>query len=188
MTHHYPPGTSRRGRQARCLARGLGWFGLGLGIAQVLMPRCLAQAAGLRVADRLVQACGLREIGSGIALLRSADPAPWLWLRAAGDLADIVTLGAGVRAGNPRVGRTGLAIAATAAVAAADVACAQALSRDKLRRQAGGRHDYRDRSGLPRPPSEMRGAALADFSAPADLRAPAALRPYEESEHGRAQL
>lgn len=179
------PSTSRRGRRARCLARGLGWFGIGLGTAQLLMPDRLARAAGLRVPGCFVRACGLREIGSGLAILRSDDPVPWLWLRAGGDLLDIA--GLGLAAGGRHGGRTGLAIAATAAVAAADFACAQTLSSGKLRRQAGRRRDYRDRSGLPLPPDEMRGAALADFRLPPGMGAPAALRPYEETRNVSTQ-
>jgi hypothetical protein len=38
--------------------------------------------------------------------------------------------------------------------------------------------DYSDRSGFPRPPADMRGAALANFQMPRDLRTPDALASY----------
>ena len=40
-----------------------------------------------------------------------------------------------------------------------------------------GFRDYGDRSGLPRPPEAMRGAAR-DFEVPQDMRVPELLRPY----------
>lgn len=38
-------------------------------------------------------------------------------------------------------------------------------------------HDYSNRSGFPRSPEEMRGAAR-DFEIPRDMRTPDVLRPY----------
>jgi hypothetical protein len=56
------------------------------------------------------------------------------------------------------------------------VACAVGLS--SQRRQAPAPVlDYSDRSGLPRAPEAMRGAAR-DFEVPRDMRIPEQLRPY----------
>lgn len=64
------------------LVRGLGWFSISLGVAEVLAP-------GRR---RLLRLYGMREIAAGIGLLLSRDPAPFLWARAGSDLMDIATL------------------------------------------------------------------------------------------------
>jgi hypothetical protein len=161
-----------RGRTARKLARGLGWFSIGLGLAELLAPRAMARATGLRRQEALMQAYGLREIATGIGLLASRQPRRWMWARVGGDVLDLATLSA---AGQPRRLSTASAIAAVASVAAADLACARAL-------QAEHRHatrhvrDYSTRSGLPRTPDQMRGAALADFKMPDDMRAAPRLR------------
>ena len=89
-------------RSVRRAARGLGWFSLGLGLAEVLMPGAVARATGMHGRETLVRACGLREIATGLGLLLARDPTPWLWARVAGDAVDLATLGAHVGRGNPR--------------------------------------------------------------------------------------
>jgi len=163
-------------RQARTLARGLGWFSIGLGLVELLAARRVAQAVGLPGQAGLVAACGVRELATGIGLLRGARAAPWLWGRVAGDVVDATalatTLGTGMA--GPAPARAVLALGAVAGVAAVDLACARALSGDPLRPAV----DYSRRSGWPLPAAEMRGAALDDFMPPRDMRIPEALRPW----------
>jgi hypothetical protein len=159
-------------RQARTLACGLGWLGLGLGLLQLLEARRLARAVGLPGQAALMAACGARELATGVGLLRGQRPATWLWGRVAGDVMDAVALSAALQ--GERRGRAALALGAVAGVAVLDVACARALSRPALASTV----DYSRRSGWPLPPSEMRGAALEDFTPPRDMRIPEALRPW----------
>ena len=88
----------RAGRWARCAspARALGWFSIGLGLAELAMPRTVARVAGAPNLPRLTRAYGLREIGTGIGILTSKDPSPWLWGRVVGDALDVATVGAGL--------------------------------------------------------------------------------------------
>jgi hypothetical protein len=73
--------------------------------------------------------------------------------------------------------RTALfALGALAGVGLLDVMAARASQRAQQRKQAA-RFDYSDRSGFPKPASQMRGAALKDFEAPRDMRTPEPLRP-----------
>jgi hypothetical protein len=116
----YAPGLS--------LARALGWFSIGLGLAEVLAPRALADLTGVR-RPGLLQAYGLREIGCGIGILSSARPAGWLWGRVAGDALDLGTLGAALaEADGEHRGRAPAATAAVAGVTALDVLCGLQLS------------------------------------------------------------
>src|SRR5256885_2280475 len=85
---------SQGARTARSVARGLGWFSIGLGLAELLLPRVVARAVGMPGRERTVQAYGLREIATGIALLKARDPTPWLLARVGGDALDLATLGA----------------------------------------------------------------------------------------------
>lgn len=161
------------------LARGLGWFSIGLGLAEILMPRPMARGLGMRGRQRLLLLYGLREVATGIGLLAATRRTPWMWGRVAGDALDIATLASAMRPGQ-RVGPA-IGLAAVAAVTVFDVASATALTaRD--RRRARPRVDYSDRSGFPRPASQMRGAARKDFQTPRELAAalPASPQPQEE--------
>ncbi len=138
----------------RSPARVLGWFSIGLGLAELLMPRAVARAAGMPVTSSLVRGYGLREIGVGIGLLTARNPQPWLWARVAGDALDIATVTSGA---STRPLRTLLSVAVLAGVTAIDVQCARAAAPKKLR--GPSRHDYSARSGFPKPAAQMRGAA-----------------------------
>ena len=167
------PQQRHRHRPAGKAARGLGWFGIGLGLVEVLAPRLVARAVGVRGLEPAVRLHGLREIAIGLGLLRSPDPAPWLWARIGGDVLDATTLSYGLHSGPHAVQAAG-ALAAVAGVAALDVGCARALA---LPAQPEAR-DYSGRSGLAQSPEQMRGKAREDFEAPREFIMPTALRPY----------
>ena len=158
------------------LARGLGIFSIALGIAEVAAPRALARWLGMRGQARLIQAYGVREIATGIGILASKDPTPWIWGRVAGDGLDVATLLTGLETENRKRHNVMVALAAVAGVTALDVYCGQALSRSSPTPLPPAR-DYSNRSGFQRAPQEMRGAAR-DFETPRDFRAPEALRPW----------
>jgi len=162
---------------SHALAQGLGWFSIGLGLAELLAPHSLARALGMEARAELIRAYGMREIATGLGILSQEDPTPWVWGRVGGDLLDLATLAAGFAADNPRKGNVGLALAAVAGATVLDVICAQSLRAERERLYLP-RRDYSDRSGMPRPPEAMRGAAARDFEAPKDMRIPEALRPY----------
>ena len=153
-------------QQARAWARGLGWFGIALGSAELLFG---GGRGGLR-------ASGLREIVNGVGLLRSEDPVPWMWARVAGDAVDLAALTGAAWRGRTEGGTVAVlgAAAGVAGVMALDLLVARRLTGTP----ATGLPDYSRRSGLPLPAEEMRGAARADFETPADLRTPVALRPW----------
>src|SRR5260370_20998141 len=114
------------------LANALGWFSIGLGLAEVATPGKVAELIGVRNQDRtraVRGAYGLREIAAGIGILTRPQPAGWVWGRVAGDLLDLSSLGSAL--GSRRTDRTraGAATAAVLGVTALDVHCAQKLSR-----------------------------------------------------------
>jgi len=138
------------------MARALGWFSIGLGVAELVAPRAVAKACGMSGRGTgLLRAYGAREVAAGVGLLKSADPSPWLWARVAGDVLDIATVGYKARRRGEGV-KMGVALAALAGVAAFDV---MAASRMRSERSGGPARDYSDRSGFPRPAAEMRGVA-----------------------------
>jgi hypothetical protein len=166
------PGQSRSKHDE--LARGLGYFSLALGVAELLAPRAVCNAIGLKGLEGVVRAYGAREIATGVAILASHDPAPWIWARVAGDMADIATVATGVQQQNPRRENATLALAALTAVTLVDVACASRLSGEKGNRKTAIA-DYNDRSGFPQGLGAARGAAR-DFQVPDDMRVPNMLR------------
>ena len=108
------------------VARGLGWFSLGLGLAEVLIPARITRTLGTRNRTTLVRtAYGLREIAAGVGLLTTDSPGPWLWGRVAGDMLDLATLGAAQLSSNTNRVNVTLATAAVLGVTAIDVACAR---------------------------------------------------------------
>ena len=185
MHSNIVPRTAIRGRswssQDR-LARNLGFFSIALGMVELLAPRALCNAIGLRGMETVIRAYGARELATGVAILTSHDPEPWIWARVAGDVADIATVAAGLQQDNGRKDNNVLALAAVAAVTAVDVACARGLNAEKGNRQTAV-VNYSNRSGFPQGLEGARGAAR-DFKVPADFRIPEALR-RGTFEHGR---
>ena len=114
------------------LARGLGWFSIGLGLAEVLMPYAVARlCGGTGRHTGVIRLFGLRELAAGVSILGDGKrPAAGVWSRVAGDAMDIAALG--LMAASPRTNKAGVAFAMAnvVAVTALDVHCAQALSRE----------------------------------------------------------
>jgi uncharacterized membrane protein len=129
--------TRARAQNTGPLERGLGWFSIGLGTAQLLMPRGVARLAGIREDhDALIRLCGLRELACGIGILTQPQPGPWIKARVVGDVADLAMLGLALVSPRNSRGRTSAAFAAVAAVTALDVICSRELDRGRGSRGA----------------------------------------------------
>ena len=59
----------RNGDGALALAQGLGWFSIGLGVAELVAPAHLARFLGMEERTELIRAYGAREIATGIGIL-----------------------------------------------------------------------------------------------------------------------
>jgi uncharacterized membrane protein len=118
---------------AEKVARGLGWFSIGLGLAELLAPRAVARLCGGEGRHTgLIRLYGLREIAAGLMIFsQGRKPAAGVWARVAGDAVDLATLGAALV--HPRTNKVGVLFgtANVLAVTALDVMCAQELSREK---------------------------------------------------------
>ncbi|HYC51708.1 MAG TPA: hypothetical protein VEB19_11415 [Gemmatimonadaceae bacterium] len=101
------------------LAQGMGWFSIGLGLAQVLAPHKVADLIGVEDSDRnvgIMRACGMREIASGLGLFSQKNDGAFMWARVAGDAMDLALLSAAMR--SPRNDRSRLVGAAVAVAGA----------------------------------------------------------------------
>lgn len=158
------PGPSARSGADR-LARGLGWFSLGLGAVELLAPHTLGRALGMEGEGKatMLRAFGAREIAAGILSL-SVDAKAGIASRVAGDTLDIAALLSARRQDNPKQRNVDLALAAVITVTVVDILCLRGLQRVHNRPREQWR-DYSDRSGLPRGVEASRG--LARETAPA---------------------
>ena len=122
MEHNY-----REHHDGEQLALGLGWFSVGLGLAELLAPRAVAHAIGMpNASPAVIRGFGAREIGAGLAILNEPDRAAWLWSRVGGDAVDLSYLASGLNDENDNT-RVGIAMAAVMGVTALDVLCATRL-------------------------------------------------------------
>jgi len=114
---------------AKRLAKGLGWFSIGLGLAELLAPRAIANISGVsNTRTGLIRLYGLRELASGIAIFTQEKPAAGVWSRVAGDALDLASLGVAASSPNSNKGRVAFATVNVLAVTALDVICAKQLS------------------------------------------------------------
>src|SRR5918994_2200770 len=69
------------------LANALGWFSIGLGLAEVVAPGSVARLVGVRDDERnrwALRAMGVREVVSGVGILAQPRPAGWVWAAVGG--------------------------------------------------------------------------------------------------------
>ena len=113
------------------LARALGWFSLGLGLAQIAAPSKMAQLIGVDDDDAtitMMRVVGAREIASGIGILTQPKPTPWLWARVGGDAMDLALLRTAMASPRADQHRVATATAAVLGIAAVDALCSTRLT------------------------------------------------------------
>jgi uncharacterized membrane protein len=114
------------------LARALGLFGVGLGLTQLLAPRAVSRAIGLKDDDRnrkTMLAFGVREMATGIGLLTRPRPASFAWGRVVGDAMDLAVLAKALTSKGSNRSRAAAATAAVAGVTILDIVVGMRLSR-----------------------------------------------------------
>ena len=113
------------------LARALGWFSIGLGLAELAAPDSIARMVGMPVRARnrhLLRAFGAREVASGIGILANPADARGMWSRVAGDAMDLAFVGSALRSTEADRKRVLTALGALGSVAALDLYCASSLA------------------------------------------------------------
>ena len=150
-------GTSSLGAADR-LAKGLGWFSIGLGLMQIIAPQRLTRTLGMRGMEPVMRAYGAREIGSGLVTL-SPDKRTGLWARFAGDLMDIATLAPALHPANPKRNNAKIAMAMVVGVTALDFLGAVALGARHGRGSSARGQRFENRSGFPKGLDAARGSA-----------------------------
>ena len=111
------------------LAKGLGYFSIGLGLMELLLPGQVGEMIGVSSRYRaFLPVLGLREIAHGAAILSEQKPTAGVWSRVGGDAVDLAYLGLAFAGKENNKNRLLGATIAVLGVTALDVMCANALS------------------------------------------------------------
>jgi hypothetical protein len=116
------------------LAKGLGWFSVGLGLAQLAMPDRVARLCGIEADGEtitLMRSLGLRELTSGVGILTQPKPDKWLWSRVLGDVMDLALLGAAMSRDDAERGKTIGATLAVLGVTGLDILAAKEMAKER---------------------------------------------------------
>jgi uncharacterized membrane protein len=114
------------------VARGLGWFSVGLGLTEIAAPRAVARVIGVRNDERhrnAMFALGVRELISGVGILMQPRSSGWLWARLGGDVVDLAFLGSALKSDDAKRGRLAAATAAVVGVTLLDLRTGRELRR-----------------------------------------------------------
>jgi uncharacterized membrane protein len=144
------------------VAKGLGWFSIGLGAAELLATSAMARFTGVRNSfgnRMLMRAYGVREIGAGFGILFDERPENWVWARVAGDFLDIGSLISAARSPESSGGRIAVSMLSVGGVTALDIYCAAKLSAQPeprtARDEASRRASHSAIITIDRPPQEL---------------------------------
>jgi hypothetical protein len=111
-------------------------------------PRQLSRGAAFAKTSSLLQGYGLREIVTGLGILLSQNPRPWIWGRVAGDVLDVATVAATADPKKPA--RLGISTLALLGAGLTDVYAALASAPKPPRTSAfTGTKDYEAAAAFP---------------------------------------
>lgn len=129
------------------LAKSLGWFGIGLGVLELVGAKRISRFLGVEGtgSEATIRAFGAREIGAGVVTL-STEKKLGLWMRVAGDGMDTAALLAAMPASSRR-GNVKFALFTVLGATALDLLAARRVSARSVR--SGVPRKYSDRSGFP---------------------------------------
>jgi uncharacterized membrane protein len=124
------------------LSQFLGWFSIGLGLAELVAPRrvekCVGAPGNYKI---LTPMLGVREITAGLGILTQKRPKEWLWARVIGDAMDLALLGAAFRSKKSDPKRLAIATTMVAGVTALDILASSQTSQERISSRNGRTKD-----------------------------------------------
>lgn len=112
---------------AKDVSKGLGWFSLALGAAELLAPKQITEKLDAEGHEGVVKAFGAREVIAGLGILAAPAHAAPVWGRVGGDGLDLAALALAAR-NSPKNAWVWGAIGFVVGAAVADWLTAQRLS------------------------------------------------------------
>jgi uncharacterized membrane protein len=108
----------------------LGWFSIGLGLAEVFAPQALARFIGLDEEEHttLLRAYGVRELAAGVGILTRPKPTYWMWNRVLGDAIDLKSIRNAMENDGNDNSKLKMAALAVAGVTALDIVSSMRLT------------------------------------------------------------
>jgi uncharacterized membrane protein len=129
-------------QQAAKVANGLGWFSIGLGVAELVAPDSVARLVGVKPTNTsrtLLRVAGARELAAGLGILSNNQPKGWVWSRVAGDMMDLSMLGSAMSNSDTDRSRLNAATVAVLGVTALDIMTGNGLSSQQGARAGASR-------------------------------------------------
>jgi uncharacterized membrane protein len=127
---------------SKLLAQSLGWFSIGLGVAELIAPRrvekCIGAPGNYKI---LTPMLGVREITAGLGILTQERPKEWLWSRVFGDVMDLALLGAAFKSNKSNTKRLAIATTMVAGVTALDILASKQTSQERVSMRNGRTKD-----------------------------------------------
>jgi uncharacterized membrane protein len=120
-------------RNVGALSKGLGFFSVGLGLAELAAPNALARLIGVgsdRTTRRTLRVFGAREIAHGLGIFSKPRRSLPLWSRVVGDVIDLSFLAWALKSRRTNTERVIGAMVAVVGVAALDAYAGAKLSAD----------------------------------------------------------
>lgn len=126
----------------KALSQFLGWFSIGLGLAELVAPRrvekCVGAPGNYKI---LTPMLGVREITAGLGILTQERPKEWLWSRVIGDMMDLALLGAAFKSKKSDGKRLAIATTMVAGVTALDILASKQTSQERVSMRNGRTKD-----------------------------------------------
>jgi uncharacterized membrane protein len=125
--------------QVKKIATGLGWFSIGLGVAELVAPDSVARFVGVKPTNTsrtILRFAGARELAAGFGILSNDRPTGWVWSRVAGDMMDLSLIGSAMTKSDTDRSRLNTAAAAVIGVTALDIMTGNRLSSQQSARGA----------------------------------------------------
>src|SRR5687767_1314219 len=127
---------------SKLLAQSLGWFSIGLGLAELIAPRRVEKCVGVPGNHKiLTPLLGVRELTAGLGILTQERPKEWLWSRVFGDFMDLALLSAAFKSNKSNSKRLAIATTMVGGVTALDILASKQTGQERVSMRNGRTKD-----------------------------------------------
>ncbi|PZO78734.1 MAG: hypothetical protein DI629_11255 [Mesorhizobium amorphae] len=109
---------TRPNRHAQAQAKTIAFASIARGAVGLLAPQVVQSAFGIPGSPARIRACALADLGAGLSILASPEPARTVWARTAADAVGVATVLPALGRDNPKRAAAGAALLFLAATTA----------------------------------------------------------------------